>query len=102
MLTMPETVAPLTGDTMTTSADGVAEAVGVWVAPVGVAVGVVDVAVGVGVGVPLATVTVTAAVATTPVEFLPATLMVWEPFTTLVESQLKVLGGEEARYLPSM
>jgi len=46
--------------------------------------------------------TETEAVATTPLEFLPSTLIVWLPLATVVEFQLKVLGGEEARYAPSM
>jgi Na+-transporting NADH:ubiquinone oxidoreductase subunit NqrD len=92
---VPETVTPLAGDTITTFAEGVGDGVGV--ANVAVAVGVADVTVGVGVGELLAIVTVIDAVATTPLEFLPSTLMVWAPFEMILEFQLKVLGGEDAR-----
>ncbi len=60
---------------------------GVVVPGVGVGVGV---GVGLAVEAELATLTVIETVATTPVEFLPWAVMVWLPFATLVESQVKV------------
>jgi hypothetical protein len=88
MLTVLETLAPLAGEV-------------IFTAPVGVGVGVavrVGVAVGVGVGIPLATVTVTASLPTCAPLLLKARgEIVCEPFATVVEFQLKVNGGEDAK-----
>src|SRR5258708_6896673 len=102
MLTVPETLAPLAGKVIFTApvgvgvADGVAFGVGVAVG-VGVAMGV-GVGVGVGVGIPLAIVTVTASLPTCAPLLLKARVeIVCEPFATVVEFQLKVNGGEDAK-----
>ena len=102
MLTVPETLAPLAGAVILTADVGVGVAVGVGVTVrVGVAVGVivgVGVFVGVGVGPPLFTVTVTESVPTRVPLLLKARVeMVCEPFETVVEFQLKVNGGDEAK-----
>jgi len=114
MLTVPETLAPLAGAVILTADVGVGVAVGVGVTvrvgvgvgvivEVGVAVGVivgvgVGVFVGVGVGPPLFTVTVTESVPTWVPLLLKARVeIVCEPFETVVEFQLKVNGGDEAK-----
>lgn len=75
---------------------GVALIVGVAVL-VGVAVRV-EVAVEVAVGPPFCTVTVTAAVPSVEPELLSAFAeIVWLPLVTVVEFQLKVKGGVEAK-----
>jgi hypothetical protein len=92
MLTVPETLAPLAGEVIFTAPVGVGIAVGVGVA---VRVGV---AVGVGVGIPLATVTVTESLPTCAPLLLKARVEIMcEPFATVVEFQLKVNGGEDAK-----
>ena len=98
MLTVPETLAPLAGAVIFTAPVGVGVAVGVGAA-VGVGVAVrVGVAVGVGVGIPLATVTVTASLPICAPLLLKARVeIVCEPFATVVEFQLKVNGGEDAK-----
>ncbi len=108
MLTVPESTAPFTGEVRLTADVGVGEGAGVGV---GVIVGVGDV-IGVGVGVgagvgvgvdsELATVTLIDALPTTPEEFLPSARIVWAPLATVVESQVKVYGGDDLKYLPSM
>jgi len=114
MLTVPETLAPLAGAVILTADVGVGVAVGVGIiALVGVGVGVivevgvgvgvivavgVGVFVGVGVGPPLFTVTVTESVPTWVPLLLKARVeIVCEPFETVVEFQLKVNGGDEAK-----
>jgi hypothetical protein len=112
MLTVPETLAPLAGAVILTADVGVGVAVGVGVivrvgvgvgviVEVGVGVGVivgVGVFVGVGVGPPLFTVTVTESVPTWVPLLLKARVeIVCEPFETVVEFQLKVNGGDEAK-----
>jgi hypothetical protein len=114
MLTVPETLAPLAGAVILTADVGVGVAVGVGVivrvgvgvgviVEVGVGVGVivgvgVGVLVGVGVGPPLFTVTVTESVPTWVPLLLKARVeIVCEPFETVVEFQLKVNGGDEAK-----
>ena len=98
MLTVPETLAPLAGEVIFTAPVGVGVADGVGVA-VGVGVAMrVGVAVGVGVGTPLTTVTVTASLPTCAPLLLKARVeIVCEPFATVVEFQLKVNGGEDAK-----
>ena len=91
MLTVPDTVAPFAGEVIATTELGVAVGVGVGVGvtlPVGV---------GVGVAPPFETVTVTEACPMIPLPLFALTEIVWEPFATVVESQLKVNGGEDAR-----
>jgi hypothetical protein len=96
MLTVPETLAPLAGEVIFTAPVGVGVADGVAVG-VGVAMRV-GVAVGVGVGIPLAIVTVTASLPTCAPLLLKARVeIVCEPFATVVEFQLKVNGGEDAK-----
>ena len=86
MLTAPDTVEPLAGEVIFTTE------------PLGVGVGVgVAVAVGVGVAEPLATVMVTESWLITPVLLLAVTEIVCVPFGTVVESQLKVKGGLDAK-----
>jgi hypothetical protein len=114
MLTVPEALAPLAGAVILTTDVGVGVAVGVGVivrvgvgvgviVEVGVGVGVivgvgVGVFVGVGVGPPLFTVTVTESVPTWVPLLLKARVeIVCEPFETVVEFQLKVNGGDEAK-----
>ena len=115
MLTVPETLAPLAGAVILTADVGVGVAVGVGViVRVGVGVGAGrkhpartarDAAipwahqlVGVGVGPPLFTVTVTESVPTWVPLLLKARVeIVCEPFETVVEFQLKVNGGDEAK-----
>jgi hypothetical protein len=114
MPTVPETLAPLAGAVILTADVGVGVAVGVGVTvrvgvgvgvivkvgvDVGVIVGVgVGVFVGVGVGPPLFTVTVTESVPTWVPLLLKARVeIVCEPFETVVEFQLKVNGGDEAK-----
>jgi hypothetical protein len=82
---------------------GVAVAVGVADAlDDGVIVGV-GVRVGVAVAPPFWTVTVTEEVPSrVPLELYALAEMVWLPFGTVVESQLKVNGGDDLKYLPSM
>jgi len=92
MLTVPETFAPLAGAVIFTAPVGRGVAVGVGVA---VRVGVAG---GVGVGIPLATVTVTASLPVCAPLLLKARVeIVCEPFATVVEFQLKVNGGEDAK-----
>ena len=96
MLTVPETLAPFAGAVIFTAPVGVGVAVGVGV---GVPVGVgVDVGVGVGVGPPLLTVTVTKSLPIWAPLLLNARVeIVCEPFGTVVEFQLKVNGGDDAK-----
>ena len=116
ILTVPMTLAPLAGAVIFTAGAGVGVAVGVAVmVGVGVAVGVgvtdgvgvgvpvgvevgVPVGVGVGVGAPLATVTVTESLPTWVPLLLNARVeIVCEPSGTVVEFQLKVNGGDDAK-----
>ena len=89
MLTVPDTVAPFAGEVIFTTELGVAVGVGVGVT--------LPVAVGVGVATPFATVTVTEACPMIPLPLFALTEIVWEPFATVVEFQLNVNGGEDAR-----
>jgi hypothetical protein len=92
MLTVPVTLAPLAGAVIFTAGAGVGVAVGVGLM-LGVGVGV-----GVGVGAPLATVTVTESLPTCVPLLLNARVeIVCEPFGTLVEFQLKLYGGDDAK-----
>jgi hypothetical protein len=106
MLTVPETLAPLIGAVIFTAGVAVGVGLGVIVG-VGVMVGVdvtvavgvaVGVVVGVGVGTPFATVTVTESLPTCVPLLLNARVeIVCEPFGTLVEFQLKLYGGDDAK-----
>ena len=84
ILIVPDTVVPFAGDVIAITAPGVG-------------VGVGTPAVGVGVATPLATVTVTEALARRPLELKPLARIVWLPSGTVVEFQLKVYGGDEAK-----
>ena len=112
MLTVPETLAPLIGAVIFTAGVAVGVGLGVIVGVavivgVGVMVGVdvtvaagvaVGVVVGVGVGTPFATVTVTESLPTCVPLLLNARVeIVCEPFGTLVEFQLKLYGGDDAK-----
>jgi hypothetical protein len=103
MLTVPETEAPFVGEVIVTAPLGVGVAVGVEDAlDDGVDVGV-GVCVGVAVAPPFWTVTVTEEVPITVLlELYALAEIVWLPFGTVVESQLKVNGGDDLKYLPSM
>lgn len=82
MVTVPETLAPPPGAVIATTDEGV-----------GVAVGV-----GVGVDEPLTTFTETAALPSFTLLLLKAEAeIVCEPFGTVVEFQVKVKGGDEAK-----
>ena len=86
IITVPATLAPAAGAVISTAADGV-----------GVTVGVGE-PVGVGVDEPLATVTVIAELPIAASLLLKAEAeIVCVPFGTVVESQEKVLGGDEAK-----
>jgi len=92
MLTVPVTLDPLVGAVILTAVAGVGVALGVGVGvPEGVGVGV-------GVGAPLATVTVMESLPTCVPLLLKARVeIVCEPFGIVVESQLKVNGGDDTK-----
>jgi hypothetical protein len=90
----------LAGAVITTSPDtGVGVGAATVLVGTGVTTGVgVTMMVGVEVGPPLFTVTFTAAVpATTPALLKAVAEIVWLPLGTVVEFQLKLLGGVEAK-----